>query len=83
MQLYVSTSTLPLQHRYNGHPHTNHFRHLGIRDVVRDDFGKFWKVPGIPFTLMQRHAGMTLEGDGGKSERKGPHADFSESTLLS
>lgn len=49
MQLYVSTSTLPLQHHYNGHPHTNHFRHLGVRDVVRDDFGKFWKVPGIPF----------------------------------
>ena len=34
-------------------------------------------------SLMHGHAGMTLEGDGGKSERKGPHADFSESTLLS
>lgn len=39
----------PFRFRHNGHPHTNHFRHLGVRDVVRDDFGKFWKVPGIPF----------------------------------
>ena len=43
-------NSIPFRSRpSNGHPHTNHFRHLGVRDVVRDNFGKFWKVPGIPF----------------------------------